>query len=42
VRRDSYLANDSGDLAENHQRIWYALGHLDQLELQLAGQDDGR
>lgn len=39
VRRDSYLA-DSGDLADNHQRIWYALGHLNQLELQLAGQDD--
>lgn len=38
IRRDSYLT-DPQRLNNNHQRIWYALGHLNQLDLQLAGQE---
>lgn len=38
IRRDGYLSNPQS-VADNHQRIWYALGHLDQLALQAAGQD---
>lgn len=39
IRRDDYLA-DSRLLGENRQRVWYAIGRLNQLELQLAGQDN--
>lgn len=39
IRRERYLA-DARALADNHERIWYALGHLDPLALQLAGQDN--
>lgn len=39
IQRDNYLTNAQA-LVANHQRIWYALGHLDQLELQLAGGGD--
>lgn len=41
IRRDNYLT-DAQALVANHQRIWYALGHLNQLELQLAEGGDGR
>lgn len=37
IRRDNYLA-ESGTIADNNARIWYALGHLNELDLQLAGQ----
>jgi len=36
-RRDNYLSRPQA-LAANHQRIWYALGRLDPLELQAAVQ----
>lgn len=39
IRRDAYLSNPQS-LADNHQRIWYALGHLNQLALQVASQDN--
>lgn len=35
IRRDNYLA-DPDALADNHERIWLALGYLNELELQLA------
>lgn len=41
IRRDNYLT-DAQALVANHQRIWYALGHLNQLDLQLAEGGDGR
>jgi len=37
VRRDSYLA-DATSIDGNNERIWFALGHLNELELQLAAQ----
>lgn len=36
IQRDRYLTDDRA-LAANHERIWYALGHLGALELQAAG-----
>lgn len=35
IKRDNYLA-DASALEENHRRIWYALGYLNDLQLQLA------
>lgn len=35
IKRDNYLA-DATALEENHRRIWYALGYLNDLHLQLA------
>lgn len=37
IRRDNYLTGRQA-LAGNHRRIWYALGQLNQLDLQVAGQ----
>lgn len=37
VRRDNYLA-DSAVIDDNNDRIWFALGHLNELQLQLAAQ----
>jgi len=40
MRRDAYLTGDTA-LQSNHERTWYALGHLDALALQVAGQESG-
>jgi outer membrane PBP1 activator LpoA protein len=37
IRRDSYLS-DTRAIGDNNSRIWFALGHLNELELQVASQ----
>lgn len=37
IRRHNYLS-DNDRIAANNERIWHALGHLNAMELQLAGQ----